>query len=217
MASNLHPLMGLVARTDRLTLSAPTDEELPELVEVARAGIHAPGARPFAYPWTETPEPQFGWQFAQHQWQGRASAGPAQWALNLMVRVDGEICGMQSVRGTDFPTLRTVDTGSWISLSRQGQGLGTLVRAAALELSFAHLGALHAISAAFEDNLASQAVSRKLGYQDNGRELYSNAGQPMWLLRYLMDRDAWLASDRRPQMTVEGLEAVREWLELPAP
>jgi RimJ/RimL family protein N-acetyltransferase len=56
----------------------------------------------------------------------------------------------------------------WIGLEYQGQGIGTEMRAAVLYLAFAGLGADYALSGAFTDNPASLAVSRKLGYGEDG-------------------------------------------------
>ncbi|MBY8854139.1 GNAT family N-acetyltransferase, partial [Saccharothrix sp. MB29] len=64
-----------------------------------------------------------------------------------------------------FPVLREVDTGSWLGLEHQGKGCGTEMRAAVLLFAFDHLGALAARSSAFDDNLPSHGVSRKLGYR----------------------------------------------------
>lgn len=47
---------------------------------------------------------------------------------------------------TDFPTLRTAGTGSWLGRSYQGKGLGTEMRAAILHLLFSGLDAVAATS-----------------------------------------------------------------------
>jgi RimJ/RimL family protein N-acetyltransferase len=57
---------------------------------------------------------------------------------------------------------------AWLGQSYQRRGVGTGMRAAVLQLAFAGLGAEYAISSAFIDNAASLAVSRKLGYADDG-------------------------------------------------
>jgi RimJ/RimL family protein N-acetyltransferase len=51
----------------------------------------------------------------------------------------------------------------------QGRGIGTQMRQAICALMFDHLDAAEVTSGAFLDNPASLAVSRKVGYQPNGR------------------------------------------------
>lgn len=58
--------------------------------------------------------------------------------------------------------LRQVSTASWLGLHHQRQGIGTEMRAAVLHLAFAGLGAVDALSGAFEDNPSSFSVSEKL-------------------------------------------------------
>lgn len=93
------------------------------------------------------------------------------WVLPLTVLLDGEPVGLQALEGKDFSVLRTVDTHSWLLPGARGQGHGTAMRAAVLELAFAHLGARAAVSEAWEDNAASLGVSRSLGYVDDGVDL----------------------------------------------
>ncbi len=75
---------------------------------------------------------------------------------------------MVSLQGCEFPVLREVKTSSWLGPKFQGQGLGIEARSALLHLAFAELGAVAAISEVFQDNRASQRVSRKLGYRPDG-------------------------------------------------
>lgn len=100
----------------------------------------------------------------------RAAFSPEAWTLDLAVRRDGVIVGVQGVVTTDFVVTRTGSTGSWLGREFQGQGIGTLMRQAMCALLFDHLGATEVTSAAFTDNPASRAVSRKVGYADNGTD-----------------------------------------------
>ncbi|MGN8025141.1 GNAT family N-acetyltransferase [Microbacterium sp. 22242] len=61
-----------------------------------------------------------------------------------------------------------VATGSWLTRSAHGRGIGTEMRAALLLFAFDVLGAEWAESGAASWNEASLAVSRKLGYEPNG-------------------------------------------------
>ena len=104
----------------------------------------------------------------QDYWRARGSWRPESWALSFGVFRDGELVGYQGLEGDDFATLRTVDSSSFLAGSARGQGLGKQMRAAVLALAFGALGARFAITSAWTDNHASLAVSRALGYVDNG-------------------------------------------------
>ena len=86
--------------------------------------------------------------------------------------------GIQELRATGFPTLRTVETGSWLGRAFQGQGIGTEMRAAVLALAFDGLGAEVASSGAMDGNAASRRVSEKLGYEPNGESAWRREAFP---------------------------------------
>ncbi len=46
------PLFGLRLRSARLELRLPTDDDLLELLDVAKSGIHPPGEMPFGAAWS---------------------------------------------------------------------------------------------------------------------------------------------------------------------
>jgi RimJ/RimL family protein N-acetyltransferase len=103
---------------------------------------------------------------------------------------------------------RAVVTGSWLGRAHQGLGIGKEMRAAVLHLAFAGLGAEWAESAAFLDNPASIAVSRAVGYEDDGMLMKSRRGEPAVQQRFLMTRARWLK--RRPDgITIDGLDRCR--------
>ena len=96
---------------------------------------------------------------------------------------------MQGMHARGFAARRTVDTGSWLGQDYQGRGFGKEMRAAVLALAFDGLGARLAETEAFLDNAASNAVSRALGYEENGFGSLAPEGVPA--------RDATLPDDRR--------------------
>jgi hypothetical protein len=65
-----------------------------------------------------------------------------------------------TLRARDFPVVREVTTSSWLATGHQGQGYGTEARTGLLTLAFDHLGARAARTEVFQDNDASQGVSR---------------------------------------------------------
>ena len=113
-----------------------------------------------------------------------------------------------------FAVRRQIHTGSWLGRRFQGRGIGTHTRAAVLELAFAGLGAHTAVSAAFEDNPASLAVSRTLGSRDHGIDLDVVRGRPVVSRRLLLDRASWQRHRTLP-VQIDGLAACRPLLGCP--
>jgi RimJ/RimL family protein N-acetyltransferase len=171
-----HPLTRLRVRTPRLELRLGTATELRELGRVAVAGIHDPGVMPFEFPWTDTVTEESVLQF--HREQLRAFTAE-DWQLALVVFYRGRPIGIQSVGAERFAETRRVSTGSWLGKEWQGQGLGTEMRAAVLQLAFGGLGADVAVSGAIAGNPPSLGVSRKLGYEVVGAHMVSPRGEPL--------------------------------------
>jgi len=167
--------------------------------------VHDPAFQPFEVEWTDAPPAEVSRSVLQHHWRQLADWSSARWTLPLAVVRAEHVVGIQSVSGRDFAALREVSTGSWLGLEHQGQGTGTEMRAAVLHLAFAGLGALSAISGAYTDNEASLAVSRKLGYADDGIERHVRRGQQATLQRLRLTRHIWQAH-RGVEVTIEGLE-----------
>ncbi|HEY2297106.1 MAG TPA: GNAT family protein [Jatrophihabitans sp.] len=166
--ADVWPPFALQVRAGALELHQVTDADIPELVELIRAGIHDPSRMPFAMPWTDAGPDRIGPNTAAYYWQLRSQFGPPTWTLDLAVRVDGELVGVQGFHTRDYLVTWTGETGSWLTRARQGQGIGTRMRQAMCALLFDHLDAAEITSGAFTDNPASLAVSRKVGYVDNG-------------------------------------------------
>ncbi|GAY09172.1 GNAT family N-acetyltransferase [Pseudonocardia sp. N23] len=172
------PLRHLVLRTPRLDLRPDDDSGLDDLVAVAHRGVHPPEQMPFHVPWTDADPRYLGRGMLQHFWQQRSVLAPENWALHFLVRVEGRVVGVQTLRGKEFAARRTVDSGSWLGMEVQGRGIGTEMRAAVLAFAFDHLGATRATSAAFADNGASLRVSDKLGYRRTGTATVVRRGEP---------------------------------------
>src|SRR5512134_3728621 len=88
------PLFGLRLRTERLELCLPTDEDLLELMDVARAGIHPPDVMPFASTWSTLPSPAFERGYLAYHWGNRAAWTPESWELGAAAFLDGRPVGM---------------------------------------------------------------------------------------------------------------------------
>lgn len=210
------PLYDLRLRTPALELRLPTEDELVALCQVAKAGIHDPASMPFGVPWTDKPSPRFEREFLQHHWGIRAQWSPQRWHLNLGVFADGQPIGFQDVGADNFAVLREVITGSWLGQAFQGRGYGKEMRAAVLHLAFAELGAVTARSGAFADNPSSLAVSRALGYEDNGVTRSAPRGEPRDQIVLRLTRERWQAH-RYCEVEVTGLDSCRDMFGVGAP
>jgi RimJ/RimL family protein N-acetyltransferase len=208
------PLLGLRVTTARLELRLPTEDELAALAEVAARGVHPPGDRPFLVPWTEGTPAERARNLLQKHWRRRGAWTPRSWVLDLVVFVDGRPVGVQELFGQDFAVRREVGTGSWLGLAHQGQGIGREMRAAALHLAFAGLGAAHATTASFADNPAPLAVSRRLGYRPDGISRDVRDGEVLVSQRLRLTRADW-ERVTRPAVTVDGLEPCLSLFGLP--
>jgi RimJ/RimL family protein N-acetyltransferase/ribosomal protein S18 acetylase RimI-like enzyme len=171
-----HPLTRLRVRTPRLELRLGTDTELRELGRVALAGIHDPAVMPFEFPWTDDLSEETVLDYHRTRLQEFSADD---WELGLVVFYRGRPVGIQSVRAERFAETKRVTTGSWLGRGWQGQGLGTEMRAAVLQLAFGGLAAKVAVSGAVAGNPPSLGVSRKLGYGVVGSHTVSPRGEPL--------------------------------------
>jgi len=130
----------------------------------------------------------------QRIWHHRGSWSPSSWCLDLAVEVAGELVGLQALEADDFAKLRTVDSSSWLAVHARG-------------LAFDHLGAVAAISSARVDNAPSLAVSRRLGYIENGVSLTDTPTGVVELQHLRLTRETWAAHP----VTVTGLDACLAW------
>ena len=199
------PLDGLRVRTPRMDVRPPDDALAVATGELARQGIHDPATMPFGMPWTDAPAEDIVRNTLQHYWLNRAQLRPEEWHLSLVAVVDGEVGGAGGWVAEQLGRRRTFETGSWMSRSLQGQGLGTEFRHACLHLGFAGLGAAVATTAAWHDNGASLGVTAKLPYEPNGEDVLLRREVADRMLKFRMTRAAW-ESVRRDDIAIEGLE-----------
>jgi RimJ/RimL family protein N-acetyltransferase len=202
------PVYGLRLLIEDLELRFPDDDDLAAMADLAEGGIHPPERMPFASPWTDAPVGELGRNLLQFHWRSRAEWRPENWSLPFVVIRDGVVVGTQGIGAEEFTGRRMVETGSWVGAAFQGQGIGTAMRTAVLAFAFDRLGALEARSGAYLDNAASLAVSRSLGYRDDGTTVYAPRGMRTIEQRLLMTREQWRAVSR-PHVEVRGAAACR--------
>ena len=212
--SRLWPAFGVQVTCGPLVMRALRDVHFPEVMAVVHAGIHDPDRMPFNVPWTRREGAEAERGFLQYHWGVRAELSPESWAIDLGVWHDGTFIGVQGVATRDFPVTRSGETGSWLGQQFQGRGIGTLMRQAICVLCFDHLGFEQVTSAAFTDNPASLAVSRKVGYRVNGEKRVSRAGELATQVQLVLSPDDLV---RPPHdVRVVGAEAFRELVRPPA-
>lgn len=208
MLSDHWPQYSLTIFTPRLELRLPREDELAELASLAGRGVHGRDERPFLTPWTDgTPDDRARFLLQGHWGQlGRWSV--AAWALGLGVFRDGDPLGMVTLRARDFSVVREVTTSAWLGIENQRKGYGTEARVGLLTLAFDHLGARAALSEVFQDNHASQGVSRKLGYEHDGISVDARGDEAVISDRLRLTRERW-THGKRPAVRVEGISACR--------
>lgn len=213
--ADLWPPFGLRLRQGDLELHAVRDEDFPELVELVLDGIHDAARMPFIVPWTDAPPAELPARYLKHYWEQRGQTGPRRWSLDLVVRRDGEAVGIQGISTENFLVTRTGETGSWLARRHQGRGIGTRMRQAVCAFAFDHLGFEEVTSSAFTDNAQSLAVSRKVGYRDNGEwRVQRREGERATSRGLVLTPEAFVRAEE--PLRVEGVEALRNFLGIDA-
>lgn len=204
------PFFDLRIRCGEVLLRGVTDDDLPTLAEVLPDDLELDPAneRLAALP----PDVDRRRQLGADIWKHRGAWSPSSWCLDLAVEVAGRVVGVQALEGEQFPQLRTVDSFSWLATEVRGRGLATSMRTGVLALAFGHLGAEVAVSSARTDNAPSLAVSRRLGYVDNGLSRTVTPTGPFELQHVRLTREAWQSTGRGAE--VDGFEACRPWFEV---
>ena len=213
------PLFGLTVIHQDLLLREATDDDFWALARVVEQGVVEAGSEHFMprllLGRAATLEERFA-NFMRYHWGRRSTAAPEKWDLAFAVLLDGRVVGCQAVHTTEFPVVREVHTGSYLAAHVQGRGVGTRMRAMALELSFGHFGAEWATSGFVEGNERSRGVSARLGYEADGIEFLGGlgAGEAVKSHRLRLSRKSWL--ENRPSWLDEvnwtGVDAAKTFL-----
>ncbi|HWB68278.1 MAG TPA: GNAT family protein [Mycobacteriales bacterium] len=199
------PIYRLRLTTPRLELRIPTYDDLLALGDLAAEGIHDPAVMPFSVPWSDWPPEARARSTVQIRLRLLGALTAESWQLPFVVVRDGTVVGGQDVGADDFANLKQVTTGSWLGRRFQGDRLGVEMRAAVLLFAFAGLGAEWATTAAFTDNAASNAISRRLGYEPDGVDVVERRGEAAQSQRYRLGRDRW-AEHATIAVEIHGLD-----------
>jgi len=206
------PLFGIRMHCSEITLRPLREGDLPHLAAIQPDDYeHDPRADVF--PELDVSRHRTRLVY-QDYWRSMGTWSPSSWSLGFVVEYEGSTVGVQSLEAENFLALGTVDSGSWLVRSVRGRGVGARMRMAVLSLAFDHLGARAAVSSARRDNAPSLAVSKRLGYLDNGVSLNASGSGVVELAHMRLTREDWQASRRSTRVDVVGLEACLPWFGL---
>ena len=199
MDARIWPLSGLRLVTPRLELRPTSEADVDELAGVISLDVEMdPEVPSFA---TGDDSAIHRTRLALAYWRAMGQWRADDWALLLTVRSRGDAVGVQVIEGRRFAVRRTVETASWLAAEQRGRGIGKEMRGAVLSLAFDILGAGVAETEALADNRASLGVSRALGYEPNGENVFDHDGVPETMLHLRLTRERW--QDRRLNWPVE--------------
>jgi RimJ/RimL family protein N-acetyltransferase len=208
------PLLDLRLRSADLVLAPLVEADLEELVARMPDDVELdPSATVY-----EGADPRTRRATIVHQgyWRAYGTWSPTAWRLDFAVRRDGELLGRQELEGNDFPTLRTVDTSSWLVETARGQGIGKRMRRAVLALAFGPLAAQEAVSSAWHDNVRSLGVSRAVGYAENGVSTAVRGDRLDTMVHLRLTAADWHATGAAADVQIEGFEPCRPFFGLAA-
>ena len=212
------PLWGLELHCADLVLRPMTDADIVRIGPIAH-GLLEPGERRFMPGLASSLAPtveETTRNILRWYWREQGALSPTKWDIVFAVFRGDEPVGVQGIHAVDFPVLREVKTGSYLDRNVHGQGIGTRMRAMAIEFSVAHLGATTIRSAYADGNDASRVVSERLGYEADGDDLVVFEGERLVVRRMRLASERW--PDARPEwlvdLEVRGADAVIDLLGL---
>lgn len=206
-SSSWWPLADLRITASDLTLRPLTEPDLGPLAEALPADVELNPALP-AYDGLDVSVAR-GTALHQTYWRALGGWRVESWDLLFAVECGGEVIGVQSLEGADFPRRRTVETWSFLLPAARGRGLGKEMRRAVLALAFDHLGALAAETEALQGNAASLGVSRAVGYEPNGETLHPHGDGLDLMLRMRLTSERWEERGGAPDVLVTGVDGCR--------
>ena len=184
------PLFGLRLRSERLVLRLPTDDDLSDLMALARAGIHPPDEMPFGVAWSTLPSPAFERGFMQHHWAMRAAWSPERlvpqpaWSSSTATR-----SARSRSTPTDFAVHRTV-AHRVVARAGRSRAAGSARRCARRCSASPSTGSGRAWPRPRPSSTTRRRtrVSRSLGYEANGFGSLAPEGVARETQRFRMTR-----------------------------
>ena len=200
------PLFGLRLAFRDVVLRPMREDDLPHLAAVLPDDVgHDPRLALFEGQSLIENERRL---LCQGYWKALGTWDPESWVLHFVVENRGEVVGVQTLEGDNFPVLRTVDSASWLIPAVRGRGIGVAMRTAVLQFAFGSLGAAAAVTSATVTNAASLGVSRRVGYAENGvSRIVDTGGDVVELQHFRITADQWAGAG----VTVDGFDPCLAW------
>ncbi len=201
------PLFDLRITTQDLVLRPKTEADCRTIAEILPPDLELdPAATLFDVGSTHVKR---GIVAFQGYWKAYGTWSPESWDLGFVVLHNDTIIGTQALEGERFPTIREVDSSSFLAPEARGKGFGKQMRKAVLALAFDRLGAESAITSAWHDNHASLGVSRAVGYEPNGVSRHMRGDAVDRMMHLAMSRERWLKRGYSGEIEIEGFEPCR--------
>ena len=162
-----------------LELRLPDADDLLALAALAEAGVHDPAEQPFKVQWTDVAPVERARSTMRYHWSCWGSWQPADWTLNLVVVRDGVVVGTQGMGGQTSRRSGKSGPGPGSAWSTRARGSAPRCARPCWRWPSTDSEREFAVSAAFAGNPASLAVSRKLGYADDGFDRHLIRGEPV--------------------------------------
>ena len=203
----LDALLALRVKTPRLELRIPESGAWSVFAaEIAGRVVPAESAH-FVGSWAQLVPPESEEAFVAARERTLGACTRKRWGIELGAFDRSRLVGQASLYARDWSASREVITASLVHPEHRGRGLGTEMRSGVLALAFTVLGADVAWSGASFDNVASNRVSEKLGYEHLGEQAKRTGGGEMRFTRLRLTAQAW-----RPDPAIvvtAGADAVR--------
>lgn len=196
--------------TPRLELRIPDPAQWRTYAEAVAGRVVGPESAHFVGSWAQLVSPEFEESFVAARHRTLTSCTASRWGIELGAFLDEELVGQASLYGRDFLVAREVITASGLRADLRGRGLGTEMRAGILALAFTRVGAKVAWSGASLDNVASNRVSEKLGYENVGLETRKTGGGEAVFTRQRLAMEVWKPTTG---IRVAGGESLAELLD----
>lgn len=165
--SHAHRLLRvpLPVRTERLTLRLPELADVPDLKRMFRNPLTARAAGAALHSSAEMRDPS-----AMVRRTRREFRADAHLSLSVVLNSTSGCIGRVGLRGLDWKWKKVESLSYWLDPRCWNQGLTSEACWFLCRLAFDRLGVRRIGSQALDRNLASQAVLRRLGFVEEGRE-----------------------------------------------
>ena len=155
----------LPIRTPRMVLRLPSSADIPDLKRMFRNPLTAIAAGAPLHSKEEVKDPSRLIRRSQREWHAASHV-----SLSVVLNSTGACIGRIGLRGLDWTYKKVESLSYWLDPEYWNQGLTTEASWFLCKAGFDGLGVRRISSQALDQNPASQAVLRRLGFVEEGRE-----------------------------------------------